>query len=199
MRDELTFSQGLVKYSAPDFGDFAMFLKEYRNSLNALQVPAVFTVNAFLQHFHDLVALCDVLCPSKQCGKLISLPCLCFYEPSKSRDHILQRMAKRGHGAYIRGLWTECMKPDLYRKATVAWYYGGSQDLDQWVTLGHTALQLLYSAPFPDSVFQVPDKYPIYLEPMTFLTRPNVDTLFIKIVGPRVPPAPYVGRLNLEC
>ncbi|GFQ87758.1 hypothetical protein TNCT_275241 [Trichonephila clavata] len=27
--------------------------------------------------------------------------------------------AERGHGAYIRGIWTECMKPDLYRKASV--------------------------------------------------------------------------------
>ncbi|GFQ73134.1 hypothetical protein TNCT_303381 [Trichonephila clavata] len=77
-------------------------------------------------------------------------------------------MAERGHGAYIRGIWTECMKPDLYRMATVAWSYGGSQDLEQWVTLGHTALQLLYSAPFPDPVFGVPEKCPICLGPMHF-------------------------------
>ncbi|GFQ64289.1 hypothetical protein TNCT_356821 [Trichonephila clavata] len=77
-------------------------------------------------------------------------------------------MAERGHGAYIRGIWTECIKPDLYRKATMGRSYGGSQDLEQWVTLGHTALQLLYSAPFPDPVFGVPEKCPICLEQMHF-------------------------------
>ncbi|GFR12157.1 hypothetical protein TNCT_461681 [Trichonephila clavata] len=168
MRDELTFAQCLVKYSSPDFGDFATFLKGYRNRLNALQIPDVLTVNMFQQHFHDLVALCNVLCPSGQRGKLISLPCLCFYEPSKPRDKMLERMAKKGRGAYIRGIWTEFVKHDLYRKATVAWYYGGSQDMDQGVTMGHTALQLLYSAPFPDPVFQVPGKCPICLERMHF-------------------------------
>ncbi|GFQ97553.1 hypothetical protein TNCT_687881 [Trichonephila clavata] len=100
--------------------------------------------------------------------KLRSLPFLCAVEPFKSEDLVLHKMAERGHGAYIRGIWTECMKPDLYRKASVAWSYGGSQDLEQWVTLGHTALQLLYSAFFPDPVFGVPEKCPICLEPMHF-------------------------------
>ncbi|GFQ82813.1 hypothetical protein TNCT_20951 [Trichonephila clavata] len=80
--------------------------------------------------------------------KIALSPFLFAVEPFKSKDLVLHKMAERGHGAYIRGIWTECMKPDLYRKASVAWSYGGSQDLEQWVTLGHTALQLLYSAPF---------------------------------------------------
>ncbi|GFQ68725.1 hypothetical protein TNCT_286781 [Trichonephila clavata] len=168
MRDDFAFAHFLVKYSSHDFGDFAAFLKEYRNRLNALPIPEVLTVHAFRQHFHDLEALCNVLCPSEQCGKLPFLPFLCSFEPSKSQDNVLHRMTERGHGAYIRGIWTECMKPDLYRKATVAWNYGGSQDLEQWVTLGHTALQLLYSAPFPDPVLGVPEKCPICLEPMHF-------------------------------
>ncbi|GFQ81870.1 hypothetical protein TNCT_244661 [Trichonephila clavata] len=128
----------------------------------------VLTVQAFRQHFHDLDALCNVLCPSGESGKLRSLPFIFAVEPFKSEDLVLHKMAERGHGAYIRGIWTECMKPDLYRKATVAWSYGGSLDLEQWVTLGHTALQLLYSAPFPDPVFGVPEKCPICLEPMHF-------------------------------
>ncbi|GFQ92918.1 hypothetical protein TNCT_610331 [Trichonephila clavata] len=168
MRDDLAFAYCLVKYSSPDFGDFVAFLKEFRNRLNALPIPEVLTVQAFRQHFHALDALCNVLCPSRQSGKLLFLPFLCSFEPSKSEDYMLHRMAERGHGAYIRGIWTECRKPDLYRKATVAWSYGGSQDLEQWVTLGHTALQLLYSAPFPDPVFGVPEKCPICLEPMHF-------------------------------
>ncbi|GFR08565.1 hypothetical protein TNCT_17871 [Trichonephila clavata] len=56
----------------------------------------------------------------------------------------------------------------LYRNVTVAWSYGGSQDLEQWVTLHHTAIQLLYSAPFPDPEFGVPEKCPICLELMHF-------------------------------
>ncbi|GFQ86227.1 hypothetical protein TNCT_191101 [Trichonephila clavata] len=168
MRDDLAFAYCLVKYSSPDFGDFVAFSKVFRNRLNALPIPEVLTVQAFRQHFHALDALCNVLCPSGQSGKLLFLPFLCSFEPSKSEDYMLHRMAERGHGAYIRGIWTECMKPDLYRKATVAWSYGGSQDLEQWVTLGHTALQLLYSAPFPDPVFGVPEKCPICLGPMHF-------------------------------
>ncbi|GFR15526.1 hypothetical protein TNCT_715231, partial [Trichonephila clavata] len=113
-------------------------------------------------------ALCNVLWPSGESGKLRSLPFLFAVEPFKSEDLVLHKMADRGHGAYIRGILTECMKPDLYRNATVAWSYGGSQDLEQWVTLGHTVLQLLYSAPFPDPVFGVPEKCPICLEPMHF-------------------------------
>ncbi|GFR21312.1 hypothetical protein TNCT_722211 [Trichonephila clavata] len=155
MRDDLAFPHCLVKYSSPDFGDFAAFLKEFRNRLNALPIPEVLTVQAFRQHFHDLDALCNVLCPSGQSGKLLFFPFLCCFKPSKSEDYVLPRMAEKGLGAYIRGIWTECMKPYLYRKATVAWSYGGSQDLKQWVTLGHTALLLLYSAPFPDPVFEV--------------------------------------------
>ncbi|GFR20886.1 hypothetical protein TNCT_16771 [Trichonephila clavata] len=104
MLDELAFAQCLVKYSSPDFGDFATFLKEYLNRLNAFPIPDVLTVEAFEQHFHDLVVLCNVFCSSGQCVKLIPLPCLCFYEPSKPRDNMLQRMAKRGNGAYIRGI-----------------------------------------------------------------------------------------------
>ncbi|GFR31695.1 hypothetical protein TNCT_599731 [Trichonephila clavata] len=102
-------------------------------------------------------------------GKLRSLPFLFAVKPFKSEDLVLHKMAERGHGAYIWGIWTECMKPDLYRKTTVGWY-GGSQDLEQWVTLGHTALQLLYNfcTPFPDPVFGVPEKCPICLEPMHF-------------------------------
>ncbi|GFQ98465.1 hypothetical protein TNCT_473841 [Trichonephila clavata] len=197
MRDDLAFAHCLVKYSSPDFGEFAAFLKEFRNRLNALPIPEVLTVQDFRRHFHDLDALCNVLCPSGESGKLRSLPFLFAVEPFKSKDLVLHKMAERGHGAYIRGIWTECMKPDLYRKASVAWSYGGSQDLEQWVTLGHTALQLLYSAPFPDPVFGVPEKCPICLEPMHFPSRPNVDTRFTKHVwsGPRVPPAPCVGRL----
>ncbi|GFR26279.1 hypothetical protein TNCT_250761 [Trichonephila clavata] len=168
MRDDLAFAHCLVKYSSPDFGEFAAFLKELRNRLNALPIPEVLTVQDFRRHFHDLDALCNVLCPSGESGKLRSLPFLFAVEPFKSKDLVLHKMAERGHGAYIRGIWTECMKPDLYRKASVAWSYGGSQDLEQWVTLGHTALQLLYSAPFPDSVFGVPEKCPICLEPMHF-------------------------------
>ncbi|GFQ87136.1 hypothetical protein TNCT_26171 [Trichonephila clavata] len=148
----------------PRFWRLRYFLKEYRNRLNTLQIPDVLTLEEFKQHFHNLVVLCNILCPSGQCGKLISLPCLCFYEPSKPRDNMLQRMAERGNGE----IWTEFVKPDLDRKATVPWYYCGSQDLDQWVTLGHTALQLLYNAPFPDLVFQVPNKIPICLEPIHF-------------------------------
>ncbi|GFQ74523.1 hypothetical protein TNCT_620281 [Trichonephila clavata] len=94
------------------------------------------------------------------------------------------------------------MKPDLYRKASVAWSYGGSQDLEQWVTLGHTALQLLYSAPFPDPCLACLKNVPFAWSPCIFPSRPNVDTCFIKHVwsGPRVPPAPCVGRLfELEC
>ncbi|GFQ78213.1 hypothetical protein TNCT_278821 [Trichonephila clavata] len=87
----------------------------------------VLTVQACRRHFHDLDALCNVLCPLGESGKLRSLPFLCAVEPFKSEDLVLLKMAERGHGAYIRGIWTECMKPDLYRKATVAWCYGGSQ------------------------------------------------------------------------
>ncbi|GFX23754.1 hypothetical protein TNCV_3596961 [Trichonephila clavipes] len=56
----------------------------------------------------------------------------------------------------------------MFRKATVAGFYCGSQDLDQWVTLGHSSLQLLFSAPFPGTVFQIPHQGPICLEPMHF-------------------------------
>ncbi|GFR13724.1 hypothetical protein TNCT_39631, partial [Trichonephila clavata] len=113
-------------------------------------------------------------------GKLRSLAFLFAVEPFKSKDLVLHKMAERGHGAYIRGIWTECMKPDLYRKASVAWSYGGSQDLEQWVTLGHTALQLLYSAPFPDPVFGVPEKCPICLEPMHFPLTTECRHMFHK-------------------
>ncbi|GFR02121.1 hypothetical protein TNCT_585821 [Trichonephila clavata] len=143
-------------------------------------MPDVLTVNAFQQHFHDLVALYNVLCPSERCGKLISLPCFCFYEPSKPRGNILQRMPERGNGACIRSIWTEFVKPDLYGKTTVAWYYCGSQDTDQWVTPGHTAFQLLYSAPFPDPVFQFPDKCLICLEPMHFPYKTQCGHTFHK-------------------
>ncbi|GFQ71993.1 hypothetical protein TNCT_108751, partial [Trichonephila clavata] len=104
---------------------------------------------------------------------------------------------RKGHGAYIRGIWTECMKPDLYRKASVAWSYGGSQDLEQWVTLGHTALQLLYSAPFPDPVFGVPEKCPICLEPMHFPLTTECRHMFHKACLERTqsPTCPCVGRL----
>ncbi|GFR31721.1 hypothetical protein TNCT_58741 [Trichonephila clavata] len=153
MRDDLAFAQCLVKYSSPDFGDFADFLKEFRNRLNDLPIPEVITVQTFRQNFYVLDALYIVLCPSEQSGKLLFLPFLCSFQTSKSEDYVLHRMAEKVHGAYIRGIWTECMKPDLYRKATVACSYVGSQDLEQWVTLGHTALQLLYSAPFPNPVF----------------------------------------------
>ncbi|GFR24045.1 hypothetical protein TNCT_518401 [Trichonephila clavata] len=89
------------------------------------------------------------------------------------------------------------MKPDLYRKATVAWSYGGSQDLEQWVTLGHTALQLLYSAPFPDPVFGVPEKCPICLEPMHFPLTTECGHTFHKACLERTqsPTCPCVGRL----
>ncbi|GFR31907.1 hypothetical protein TNCT_735381 [Trichonephila clavata] len=64
MRDDLAFAHCLVKYSSPDFGEFAAFLKEFRNRLNALPIPEVLTVQDFRRHFHDLDALCNVLCPS---------------------------------------------------------------------------------------------------------------------------------------
>ncbi|GFQ78171.1 hypothetical protein TNCT_531341 [Trichonephila clavata] len=76
MRDDLAFAYCLVKYSSPDFGDFVAFLKEFRNRLNALPIPEVLTVQAFQQHFHALDALCNVLCPSGQSGKLLFLPFL---------------------------------------------------------------------------------------------------------------------------
>ncbi|GFQ91426.1 hypothetical protein TNCT_340101 [Trichonephila clavata] len=124
-----------------DFGEFAAFLKEFRNRLNALPIPEVLTVQDFRRHFHDLDTLCNVLCPSEESGKLRSLPFLCAVEPFKSEDLVLHKMAERGHGAYIRGIWTECMKPICTKgdRGLVLW---GSQDLEQWVTLGHTALQL---------------------------------------------------------
>ncbi|GFQ64287.1 hypothetical protein TNCT_356811 [Trichonephila clavata] len=76
MRDDLTFAHCPVKYSSPDFGDFTAFLKEFRNRLNALPIPEVLTVQTFRQHFHDLDALCNVLCPSGESEKLRSLPFL---------------------------------------------------------------------------------------------------------------------------
>ncbi|GFR10876.1 hypothetical protein TNCT_235201 [Trichonephila clavata] len=130
-------------------------------------------------------------------GKLRSLAFLFAVEPFKSKDLVLHKMAERGHGAYIRGIWTECMKPDLYRKASVAWSYEGSQDLEQWVTLGHTALQLLYSAPFPDPVFGVPEKCPICLEPMHFPLTTECRHMFHKacLELTQSPTCPCVSRL----
>ncbi|GFQ79699.1 hypothetical protein TNCT_552281 [Trichonephila clavata] len=127
----------------------------------------VLTVQAFRQHFHDLDALSNVLCPSGQSGKLLFLPFLCSFEPSKSEDYVLHRMAERGHGAYIRSTCTECIKPDLYQKVTVAWCYGGSQDLEQWgVTLGHTAL-LPFQIPWLEFLKNVPFAWSPCISPHT--------------------------------
>ncbi|GFU13303.1 transposon Tf2-9 polyprotein [Nephila pilipes] len=38
-------------------------------------------------------------------------------------------MAEGDHGAFVRALWTELLKPDLYRKAAVVWHRCGPQDL----------------------------------------------------------------------
>ncbi|GFQ70976.1 hypothetical protein TNCT_266331 [Trichonephila clavata] len=95
MRDDLAFAHCLVKYSSPDFGEFAAFLKEFRNRLNAIPIPEVLTVQGFRRHFHDLDALCNVLCPSGESGKLRSLPFLFAVEPFKSKDLVLHKMAER--------------------------------------------------------------------------------------------------------
>ncbi|GFR01066.1 hypothetical protein TNCT_185491 [Trichonephila clavata] len=194
----------------PRFRGLCCLFKRTPESSECFTIPEVLTVQAFRRHFHDLDALCNVLCSSGESGKLRSLPFLCAVEHFKSEDLVLHKMAERGHGAYIRGIWTECMKPDLYRKATVAWSYGGSQDLEQWVTLGHTALQLLYSAPFPDPVFGVPEKCPICMEPMHFPLTTECGHTFNKACLERtqspttsfpffwVPPLTNVGRFDVE-
>ncbi|GFT51840.1 hypothetical protein NPIL_262721 [Nephila pilipes] len=55
------------------------------------------------------------------------------------------------------------MKSYLYRKAARAWLRCGPQDLSQRKTLGRTAMDYLYSAPWSDAVSEEPEKCPICL------------------------------------
>ncbi|GFQ68754.1 hypothetical protein TNCT_387181, partial [Trichonephila clavata] len=98
----LAFAHCLVKYSSPDFGEFAAFLK---NS----GIAECFTHSRGV----DGAGL-STPSPRPRClvqrslsfgesGKLRSLPFLCR-RTFQSKDLVLHKMAERGHGAYIRGI-----------------------------------------------------------------------------------------------
>ncbi|GFR03267.1 hypothetical protein TNCT_637371 [Trichonephila clavata] len=110
MRDDLAFAHCLVKYSSPDFGEFAAFLKELRNRLNALPIPEVLTVQDFQRHFHEPRCLVQRSLSFGGIWKFALSPLSLCRRTFQIQGLVLHKMAERGHGAYIRGIWTECMR-----------------------------------------------------------------------------------------
>ncbi|GFS76676.1 hypothetical protein NPIL_340661 [Nephila pilipes] len=163
MRDEILFSLLLEHYPDPDLEEFKTFLTQFHDHLNSLQPPTQVSVDSFWTLKDDLKALCNLLCLDGRTGRLDTYPFYCFYEPEVARNPVVEMLAEGGHGNFVRALWTECMKPDLYRKAARAWHRCGPQDVSQWQTLGRTAMDYLYSAPWPDAVFGEPEMCPICL------------------------------------
>ncbi|GFS79556.1 hypothetical protein NPIL_703521 [Nephila pilipes] len=165
MRDEILFPLLLERYPDQDIEEFKTFLNQFRDHLNSLQPPP--TTNVSVDSFRTLQdylkALCNLLCLDGRTGRLDTYSLHCFYEPEVAKDPVGEMLAEGGHGNFVRALWTECMKPDLYRKAAVAWHRCGPQDLSQWQTLGRTAIDYLYSAPWPDAVFGEPETCPMCL------------------------------------
>ncbi|GFQ82761.1 hypothetical protein TNCT_39911 [Trichonephila clavata] len=88
------------------------------------------------------------------------------------------------HSGHLDRMYDDCTEGDRGPVLSMA-----LQDLEQWVTLGHTALQLLYSAAAQIRVW-VPENVHC-LEPMHFPHTTEWRTHVHKVLrNEQVPPAP---------
>ncbi|GFS48140.1 hypothetical protein NPIL_434401 [Nephila pilipes] len=111
----------------------------------------------------------------------------CFYEPEVAKDPMVETLAEGGYGNFVRALWIELMKSDLYQKAAVACHRWEPQDLSQCRTLGRMAMDFFYSARWLDAVFGETETCPICLLVMHRLVKTHSD---LPVPLSPLPPSP---------
>ncbi|GFV87165.1 hypothetical protein TNCV_5113831 [Trichonephila clavipes] len=176
MEDDKVFALNLSLYPGADLGDFMNFMVLLRSHVNTLKPSEIIALGSTV----DLVEKIRQLFPhlDRRDSPLLE-PYTCLEPADLSHDY-LEKEASKGKGAFIQAVWTVIGKPKLYNLVTKTWTEQGPQTLTPWIQLVQMVLDGCYGQKWPDTVFQVPDAWPICLTPIHKQERTQCGQVFHK-------------------